>query len=60
MNGKALLTAVTEVQGKKWKPMVDLKDQAQTQYIEFYTVLLAKANSTAEHKVKGWWRVLYH
>lgn len=60
MNGKALFTAVTEVQGKTWKPMVDLKDWAQKWHLQFYTVLWAKASYVAEHKVKGWGGVRYH
>lgn len=53
MNGKTLLRAVIEVQEKKGKPIVDLKDQAQKWHIEFYTLPLAKASYVAEHKVKG-------
>lgn len=37
---------------------MDLKDWAQTWYIVFYAVLLAKASYVAEHKVKVWRRVL--
>lgn len=58
MNGNTLLTAATEVPGKKWKPMVDLKDWGQMWYIVFYIVLLAKASYVAEHKVKVGRRVL--
>lgn len=46
------LTAVTEVQERKWETLMDLNDQAQKRHIELYTILLAKASYVTEHKVK--------